>query len=406
MYYHSDYYVYFNPNGGVWDTDDDYNGTTETIKKSNLADRNYFTDLGVGNNSVKKEGFFMKGWRVGSPDSEKIYYIYIDSYDMFQEFYVNWLVESPSSSEYNDVPIESEDTLPEEPEDTPQDDVIAYTRDIYKITYNTNGGEFIDGTSNRISYIPSNLQIGNPKTNPIKDGYKFKEWQLNGEKFDFSQKPSADITLTAVYEELTEEDKLYYCENDNHVLDYSTKICYNVLKADNNTYYNYTLYSYKEGATFCYAASTSTPGGIHFRKDIVMDNYLNITGKTGEPYTGYDEQESWVSDDTCKIATECTETDQSVDYPACQIKWSTIIYSSTAAITKENEFNEEEESPIVPPDEDNENQEENDKTDADLTDKDAEDLKTGDALIILAWIAGLGALGYTVYYFIKRKNTV
>lgn len=38
------------------------------------------------------------------------------------------------------------------------------------------------------------------------------------------------MTLKAAYEELTDEDKLYYCEND--ILDQSTKICYNVMKQD------------------------------------------------------------------------------------------------------------------------------------------------------------------------------
>ena len=36
-------------------------------------------------------------------------------------------------------------------------------------------------------------------TNPVKDGYIFKEWQLNGEPFDFNTKITSNITLDAVY---------------------------------------------------------------------------------------------------------------------------------------------------------------------------------------------------------------
>ena len=32
-----------------------------------------------------------------------------------------------------------------------------------------------------------------------------------------------------------------------------------------------------------------------------------------------------------------------------------------------------------------------------------ENIKTGDALIIIAWVVGIGALGYSVYYFRSRK---
>lgn len=74
------------------------------------------------------------------------------------------------------------------------------------------------------------------------------------------------MTLKAAYEELTDEDKLYYCEND--ILDQSTKICYNVMKQDESKgLYDHSIYTYKEGSTFCYAydKDNNKPGGVNFR---------------------------------------------------------------------------------------------------------------------------------------------
>ena len=45
-----------------------------------------------------------------------------------------------------------------------------------------------------------------------------------------------------------------------------------------------------------------------------------------------------------------------------------------------------------------------------IDDKSNEDVdknsKTGDALIFIAWTAGIGALAYSVYYFKSRKETI
>lgn len=58
------------------------------------------------------------------------------------------------------------------------------------------------------------------------------------------------MTLKAVYEELTDDDKLYYCKNG--ILDQSTKACYNVMKQDESKgLYDHSVYT--EDSTFCYA---------------------------------------------------------------------------------------------------------------------------------------------------------
>lgn len=296
----------------------------------------------------------------------------------------------------------------------PEDSVVVSTRKIYTVTYDLNGGKFIDGTTtNRVTYIPSDKVIGDPKTNPIKDGMKFKEWQLNGTKFDFSQKPTSNITLKAVYENLTEEDKEYYCD-DNYVLEVATKTCYNVMKPDTSkNLFNYTLYSYKDGARYCYGYNDSTkaPGGIYFRLsdgNFNAADYMTTTGKNNADYSeyGYKSQESWVSKNTCKIATECTKP-SSTDLPACEVRWDAIVYSSTGAEIKKVDFKEDEpgaDIPIEDPKDDPKDDSDSPSND-DKSSKDIEDSpQTGDGLIIFAWIIGIGALGYAIYYFKKVKK--
>lgn len=206
---------------------------------------------------------------------------------------------------------------------------IATVIKYYTITYKLNGGKFINGsTEDRTTYIAENKVIGEFKTNPIKDGYKFKEWQLNGNKFtDFDKKPTADITLEAVYEEVTEDDKKYYCE-DGYILDSSTNVCYKVLKADGTNTYDYTKYSYAAGQTFCYAysASANRAGGVNPKSGI----NATTTGKNNVTYDGYDSQDAWVSKDTCKFGTECKEA-AGTTRPACETIWSAIIFSKKDA---------------------------------------------------------------------------
>lgn len=359
--------------------------------------------------NATRSGYYLQGWSTSSSCSA---YIGVDDNPSTEDtIYLNNYYQGNLYTCWGTTPPTADNYIPENNVvETPDETVVAYTRPIYTITYDLNGGKFIDGTTSRISYIPADKAIGDPKTNPIKDGMKFKEWQLNGSKFDFSQKPTQNITLKAVYEELTEEDKLYYCESSSDVLEVSTKTCYNVMKLDESKkLYNYTLYSYAAGGTFCYAynATNNTPGGIYFRTDV--SGYETITGKNNADYSsyGYPDKEAWVSKDTCLIATECTEA-ASVNRPACETRWDAIIYSTKSALLKEEKIEEDgtdvpiDDEPIVP---DTPSDDEKDNTDKDNNDKDvSESPKTGDALILIAWVVGIGAIGYTVYYFRKRKE--
>lgn len=361
--YESPYEVYFDPNGGIWNTNNDNNGSSKKIKLSGLEGKVYFSDI-IDKINVEREGYILDGWMVESdyPEDEiivgTIYRSYFEPSDMGLTFSANW-VETNENNE---------------------DEVIEYTRFVYKVTYDLDGGHFIDGSTSRVSYVSSDKVIEELKTNPIKEGKKFKEWQLDGERFDFGNKIEQDITLKAVYEDISDDDKKFYCENDNDVLDLSTNKCYDVMKPDyDNNKFNYTLYSYKEGALFCYAYNKEKQisGALNFRTDIDINKYLVISGKNNSVYDDYEITETWVSSDTCLISTECYN-DSSEVYPECEIRYDAIIYNVSDALL------------------------ENDKNDEELTNNS----KTGDTLIFVAWVIGIGALAYSVYYFKLKKENI
>lgn len=66
---------------------------------------------------------------------------------------------------------------------------------VHTVTFDTQGG----------SIIPAQTVIENDKATmpspPIRDGYEFKGWQLDGKDYDFNTPVVGDITLTAVWEE-------------------------------------------------------------------------------------------------------------------------------------------------------------------------------------------------------------
>lgn len=350
--------------------------------------------------TATRSGYSLKGWSTSSTCASIRTANGDNSITLDNSFngnlYSCWSVNSPSPSDYNpgsftaETPGEGSGGSTGEGSETTED-INAYTRSIYKVTYDTNGGKFIDGTTTRVAYVPSDAKVGDTKTLPIKDNMKFKEWQLNGTKFDSNQKPTSDITLKAVYEELTDDDKLYYCESG--ILEYSTQTCYNVMKQDESKkLYNYTLYSYKDNATFCYGYNKdkNKSGGVYFRannNDFNMNDYLTTTGKNNADYTsyGYPNSEAWVSNDTCQIGTVCNDDTKR---SSCEVRWDAIVYSQTGILIKNDETKENETT--VTDDDNNKNSDSNPKT--------------GDALILVAWIIGIGALGYTVYYFKTKKQ--
>ncbi|MBR4470037.1 MAG: Ig-like domain-containing protein [Erysipelotrichaceae bacterium] len=65
----------------------------------------------------------------------------------------------------------------------------------YTVNFNTDGGSFIEAV-----VIQGDGQKVNKPADPVKEGYTFKEWQLDGKPYDFDLPLTQNITLVAVYE--------------------------------------------------------------------------------------------------------------------------------------------------------------------------------------------------------------
>lgn len=74
-------------------------------------------------------------------------------------------------------------------------------KDGYKVTFNSNGGSIVESVTTGFKKT-----VLKPE-DPMRVGYHFMGWYLDGEKFNFSSKIEENITLTAVWEE--EEEVIY-----------------------------------------------------------------------------------------------------------------------------------------------------------------------------------------------------
>ena len=64
----------------------------------------------------------------------------------------------------------------------------------YVVTFDSNGGTYVTNQK-----VKKGNYVSKP-VDPIKEGYEFVEWRLDGKKYDFSSKVVSDITLKAYYE--------------------------------------------------------------------------------------------------------------------------------------------------------------------------------------------------------------
>lgn len=328
-----------------------------------------------------------------------------------------------------------EDVEPQEPSDfyysnSSSSTESATTIQYYKITYDLDDGKLIDGKEEKTQYVRGDEPVGTPKTNPVKDGHAFVAWEYNGSKFDFSTKLNDikdelssitennvtiyTLTLKATYVEMDTSN--LECEDENAILDPATNKCYSVLDPDTTS--TYTIYKYSSGSRFCYGADSGT-GGIYFHNTVSCPDIGAGTGtsctaegknnSTTGDYANYSKQDPWLSSTTCFIASTCS--DSSTSYGDCTVRWDSIIYNEAEAVSKEEDIPVDDFDTSNPSDGDegtpndgvgggSDEEPSNDKTDKEAN----ESPKTGDALIILAWIVGLCALGYTAYYFIKRNR--
>lgn len=375
--------------------------------------------------TIKKDGYTFNGW-VSNKDGERNYYY--DDLSGDETYTASWVVNKPTNSDYEQNTTTSSGsttttinennqggTSGETTEDNKQ--IIFVTKpnhiNYYKITYDLDGGRFIDGSTTRTEVVSDRYAVGGLQLNPIKEGYKFVEWQLNGETFDFSTKVNSDITLKAVYIEFEDYDN-YKCEEDYNIFDPTSKTCYKVLKPDNSNTYNYTQYKYKPSAQFCwgnYTAENSNAntmyvlngstkpytaytgnGALSFVSNV--DNLRETTGKNNADYSGqgYNEQESWVSQNTCTIGKECTDNRDWRSTSDCIVRYDAIIFSSKAA------------DPIDNNEDINDNTENTNNNQTGQDEQVDTNVKTGDAFIIIISIIAVLSIATILFFTHKNKK--
>lgn len=364
---------------------------------------------------------------------------------------------APPADEPSPTPVTPSPT-PENPSPTEEYTIVKVTKptisEMYYINYDLDGGKFIDGTTTISEVVKLNKFIGALKTNPIKEGYKFSKWVLkNGETVDFDKTPNDYkslmennvLNLKAIWTKIDSTEK-YICPTDYPIFEPTSGYCYKVLKADDTTpdleasdtskTYNWTREIYPAGSRYCWNYftgkcasgvtndSTCSPynhkifvekGNTYSTYEDALNAAINCKGsyqlvsgsvKTGNgknnaTYEGYTDQDWWVSENTCKFETACTEASDSRNTEPCYKEYKAIIYDLKVADLVEEETEEENVVPISD-DEINDNKEEN----SDASNKTDEEVpysvKTGDTLFIIALIIGFSALGYTAYYFINE----
>lgn len=78
---------------------------------------------------------------------------------------------------------------------------LFFSTPTYNVTFDTNGGNTIAAVK-----VKRNEVVSKPKA-PVKEGYTFVAWQLDGEDFDFTTPITSDVTITAKWEEVKKDKK-------------------------------------------------------------------------------------------------------------------------------------------------------------------------------------------------------
>ena len=170
----------------------------------------------------------------------------------------------------------------------------------YNITYDTNGGSFINGETKRlVYYLDTEVTIA-PSTIPGMKGYKFLGWYNGNTKYVFGSKLTGNITLTAKYEK-TSTTK-YCLEGD--ILDIDNNQCITAQEfpdEDANKFYM-TGNNKKQTIQTIYNYTRSCPNNVYTvtKKDAVGSN--NSVACDSE--NGYI-RDTWRATSNCYDNTTC-----------------------------------------------------------------------------------------------------
>lgn len=142
-------------------------------------------------------------------------------------------------------------------------------KETYTITFDTDGGSLIENQT-----VEEKGKVTKPN-DPTKDGFIFKEWQLEGSGFNFDTSISKNITLKATWEAKPEEKEPTPSQNNNHGTN-----------NNNNSNSNNNNNSSNQGTTTQPPAPTNKYAGKYVDEDfpndyILLNNdntcYYNIT---------------------------------------------------------------------------------------------------------------------------------
>lgn len=141
---------------------------------------------------------------IKTAESNNIEFETVDIYSDWEQMnnFVNENLESENFT-YN-VIINSKDNL-SEIEDALINDIVTYV-----VTFDTDGGSEILSQT-----IKENELVIEP-LNPTRNGYTFVEWQLDGERFDFETPIIDNITLIAIWEQVSNNPSNSNDELDNN----------------------------------------------------------------------------------------------------------------------------------------------------------------------------------------------
>ena len=139
-----------------------------------------------------KDGTFYKRLNPNPTLAEALAGIYLEGFEQ-GDYTVKIVAKAnPSTTDLDSVESEGMPIVigNKEQGDTP----IVTPTEKYTVTFNSNGGSSVASQQ-----VAKGSYVSKP-TNPSKTGHTFVEWQLNGQKFDFTTPITSNITLMAIWQ--------------------------------------------------------------------------------------------------------------------------------------------------------------------------------------------------------------
>lgn len=289
----------------------------------------------------------------------------------------------------------------------------------YKVTFDTNGGYFANGQTSRVVYLLSTM----PFTMPIMPGkydeennkyYKFLGWydasgnlakfgNIDMSKYGTNTTKVNEFTLTAKWEV---SDTKNYCEKGD-VFDIDNNSCITAQEFNPSDYNVTNAFPTISGADKIKTMQTVWKYNSSCVNN-VRKNSAELVGTDGAnnnvPCADGFVKEFWRSDEKCLVSSSCDSTNYSAG--ECGRTFRGMCHAGYTSLSIPYVLDDEENNSTDNNENDSNNKDDNKNQSDDKTlDEIKENVKTGDILIFVAWVVGIAALGYSVYYFKKnRKN--